>query len=49
MKIKKSKQMNKMIDLWVYCQPKPKSVSTARWNAIIRFIEKNFDDLKIAP
>jgi hypothetical protein len=47
--MKKSKNMMKMINIWAYGGDIPSGVSAPRWNAICKFIEKNFDELKIAP
>ncbi len=47
--MRKSKYMIKMINIWAYGGQVPSDVSTARWNAICKFIKKNFDDLRIAP
>jgi hypothetical protein len=47
--MKKSKNMMKMINIWAYRGTIPRDISPYRWNAICKFIEKNFDELKIAP
>ena len=47
--MRKSKYMIKMINIWAYGGQAPSDVSPARWNAICKFIQKNFDDLRIAP
>jgi hypothetical protein len=47
--MRKSKYMIKMINIWAYGGQVPSDVSAPRWNAICKFIQKNFDDLKIAP
>ncbi len=47
--MRKSKHMVKMINIWVYGGEVPANVSAPRWNAMCKFIEKNFDELKIAP
>ena len=47
--MRKSKYMIKMINIWSYGGQIPSDVSPARWNAICKFIQKNFDDLRIAP
>ena len=45
--MRKSKYMIKMINIWAYGGQIPSDVSPARWNAICKFIQKNFDDLRI--
>ena len=47
--MRKSKHMIEMINVWVYCGNIPTNISAYRWNAMCKFIEKNFDELKIAP
>ena len=47
--MRKSKHMVKMINIWFYGGKVPANVSAPRWNAMCKFIEKNFDELKIAP
>ncbi len=47
--MRKSKYMIKMINIWAYGGQVPSDVSAPRWNAICKFIKKNFDDLRIAP
>ena len=47
--MRKSKYMIKMINIWAYGGQIPSDVSAPRWNAICKFIKKNFDDLRIAP
>ena len=47
--MRKSKHMIKMINIWAYNGQVPANVSAPRWNAICKFIQKNFDDLRIAP
>jgi len=47
--MRKSKYMIKMINIWAYGGQVPSDVSAPRWNAICKFIQKNFDDLRIAP
>jgi len=47
--MRKSKHMIKMINIWAYGGQVPANVSAPRWNAICKFIQKNFDDLRIAP
>jgi hypothetical protein len=47
--MRKSKYMIKMINIWAYGGQVPSDVSAPRWNAMCKFIEKNFDDLRIAP
>lgn len=47
--MRKSKYMIKIINIWAYDGTIPRDISPYRWNAICKFIQKNFDDLKIAP
>ena len=47
--MRKNKNMIKMINIWAYNGTIPRDISPYRWNAICKFIQKNFDDLRIAP
>jgi len=46
MTFKKSKYMRSAINYWIYDGRKPKGVSIARWNGMLKFMENNFPELK---